>query len=147
MSILATLVDIVAPVFLIIGAGYVAVRSRYLPDTVIDALVGFTTRAAVPALLFLAMYRLDLSASMKFPAMLAFFIAGTIVFYSAMALSWRIWRRRPGESVAVGFAAFFPNAVMLGIPITERAFGPATLAVLYGLIAFHSIFNYFLGFY
>ena len=146
MTILSTLLEITVPVFLIIGAGFASVRSGFLPDSIVDALVAFTTRAAVPCLLFMAMYRLDLATSMNGWAMLSFFVTGTIVFIGAMLLSRRFWRRRPGESVVVGFSAFFPNAVMLGIPITERAFGGATLAALFGLIAFHSIYNYFVGF-
>ncbi len=143
---LGTLFEIVVPVFLIVGAGYGAVRSRYLPDAIVDPLVGIGVRVTVPALLFLAMYRLDLGQAMHPGALGAFFLAGTVAFFGAMALSRLVWHRRPGEAVVVGFSAFFPNAVMLGIPIAERAFGPATLAAVFGIIAFHSVYNYFLGF-
>jgi malonate transporter and related proteins len=68
------------------------------------------------------------------------------VFFAVMALSRLVWRRGPGESVAVGFSAFFGNVVMLGIPIAERAYGGAVLAALFGLIAFHGTYNYFVGF-
>ena len=146
MSILATLLDIVVPVFLIIGAGYFTVRTGAIAVAMIDALVKFGVTVTVPSLLFMAMYRLDLGTALNVWALLAFFIGGTAVFVFAIWLSRRVWKRRPGESVAVGFCAFFPNAVMLGIPISERAFGPETLAAVFGVIAFHSIYNYTIGF-
>ena len=146
MEILATLLAITVPVFLIIAAGYAAVRTGYMPDGVVDALVRFSVTAAVPCLLFLAMYRVDLATAIDTYTLIAFFTGGTVTFFATMAVSRLVWKRRPGEAVAVGFCAFFPNAVMLGIPITERSFGAETLAALFGVIAFHSIYNYFLGF-
>lgn len=146
MGTALTLLDIVVPVFLVVGAGYAAVRTRYLADSMVDALVRYGVTVAVPCLLFLAMTRIDLAASVRGGALLAFFASGTACFLGAMALSRLVWRRRPGESVAVGFATFFPNVVMLGIPITQRAYGDAAMGAVFGIIAFHSIYNYFVGF-
>jgi malonate transporter and related proteins len=146
LSTALALVGIVAPVFLVVGAGYAALRSRFLPDAVIDPLVSVTVSVLMPSLLFLAMLRVDLGRAVDWRAALAFFGAITVVFFAAMALSRLLWRRHPGESVAVGFSAFFGNVVMLGIPITERAYGGAVSAALFGLIAFHGTYNYFVGF-
>lgn len=146
MSIFATLVEIVAPVFLVVAAGYAAVRTGYFAETLVDALVKYAVAVAVPCLLFLAMTRIDLAASVNPWALLSFFGAGTVCFLGGMMLSRMFWGRRPGESVAVGFCTFFPNVVMLGIPIAERAFGTAAMGAVFGIIAFHSIYNYFVGF-
>ena len=140
------LLQIVVPVFLVVGAGYAAVRTRYLAESMVDALVRYGVTIAVPCLLFLAMTRIDLGSAVSGWALLAFFASGTACFFGAMACSRLVWRRRPGESVAVGFATFFPNVVMLGIPITERAFGTQAMGAVFGIIAFHSIYNYFVGF-
>jgi malonate transporter and related proteins len=146
VSTALALLGIVAPVFLVVGAGYAAIRSRFLPDGVIDPLVRVTVNVLMPSLLFLAMLRVDLGRAVDWRAALAFFGAITIVFFAVMALSRLLWRRGPGEAVSVGFAAFFGNVVMLGIPITERAYGGAVSAALFGLIAFHGTYNYFVGF-
>ena len=146
MTILLTLLEIVLPVFLIIAAGYAAVKTNYLPETLIDGVVKYAVAFAVPVLLFLSMTRIDLGTAINSGAMIAFFGAGNLCFFGAMALSRLIWRRRPGEAVAVGFCTFFPNVVMLGIPIAERAFGPPVMGAVFGIIAFHSIHNYFVGF-
>ena len=146
MLILITLLEIVVPVFLIIAAGYLTVRIGFIPDAAIDPLVKFQVAAGVPCLLFVSMLRTDLATAINPWTLLAFFTSGTIVFLLAILLARRFWNRRPGEAVAVGFCAFFPNAVMLGIPITERAFGEPALAAVFGIIAFHSMYNWFVGF-
>ncbi|MEM9139027.1 MAG: AEC family transporter [Pseudomonadota bacterium] len=146
MSLLVELLQVVLPVFLIIGAGYTALKTRFVSDAVIDPLVAYTIKAAVPCLLFMAMVRTDLGVAINPWVLSGFFVSATIVFFTAMSLARRIWKRRPGEAVTVGFAAFFPNAVMMGIPITERAFGGVALDAIFGIIAFHSMYNYFLGF-
>lgn len=146
MTILSTLLTIVVPVFLIVAAGWVAVRTRYFPETLIDGVVRYAVTYAVPCLLFLSMTRIDLATAISPGALIAFFVAGNACFLGTMFLSRLIWRRRPGESVAVGFCSFFPNVVMLGIPIAERAFGAGAMGAVFGVIAFHSIHNYFVGF-
>ena len=146
MSTALALLEIVLPVFFLVGAGYAAMATRLLPDAAIDPLIGFAVRVAIPCLLFLAMLRVDLGRAVDWRAVAAFFGAITVAFLAAMALSRLVWRRRPGEAVAVGFSAFFGNVVMLGIPIAERAYGGAVSAAVFGLIAFHGTYNYFLGF-
>jgi len=56
-----------------------------------------------------------------------------------------IFKKRPGEAVAIGFAALFSNSVMLGLPIMERAFGAEALAPNYAIVAFHAPFCYLIG--
>lgn len=136
---------IVLPVFLVLAAGYGAARTGYLPDTVADALNAFAVKLAVPVLLFRALYRLDLSQTFH-PAMLMAFYAGAFASFSlAILLARLIWKRPPGEAVAVGFTAMFSNSLMLGIPIVERAFGEAALTPAFGIVALHAPVLYVVG--
>ena len=50
MSLLTELLQVVVPVFLIIAAGYGVLKARLLADNMVDALVAFQIRAAVPCL-------------------------------------------------------------------------------------------------
>src|SRR5690606_3553977 len=146
MSTALALLEIVLPVFFVVGAGYASARTGFLAGAAIDALAAFGVRVGIPALLFLALLRVDLERAVDWRALLAFFSAIVLAFFTAMALSRLVWRRRPGESVAVGFSGFFGNVVMLGIPIAERAYGGEVTAAVFGLVAFHSAHNYFFGF-
>jgi predicted permease len=102
-------------------------------------------RFAVPALLFRALARLDLAQAFD-PALLATFYAGALACFGlGMALARTVFGRRPGESVAIGFAAMFSNTVLLGLPILDRGYGDAALTPAFSIVAVHAPFNYLIG--
>ncbi|MGF1552631.1 MAG: AEC family transporter [Paracoccaceae bacterium] len=145
MSALLSLFLIVLPVFLVVGAGYAAVRVRAFPDAGVDALVKFATTIAVPVLLFRAIYDLDLARALE-PGLLASFYIGALVSFALATLTARkLFGRRPGEAVAVGFCALFSNSVLLGLPIVERAYDDAVMQAAFAIIAFHAPFGYLVG--
>jgi len=145
MHAILSLFLIVLPVFLVVGAGYATVRTKVFPDAGIDALVRFATGIAVPVLLFRAIYRLDLGAVLVPEHLASFYIGAVTAFVGGIFLSRKIWGRRPGESVAVGFCALFSNTVLLGVPIMTRAYGEEALAPAFAIIAFHAPFGYLVG--
>jgi predicted permease len=145
LSLIAALLVIVVPVFLVVAAGYAAVRFSLFPDAGIDALMKFATGFAVPCLLFRAMYGLELGTAMRADHMAAFYGASLAVFVMAALISRRLLRRRPGEAVSVGFSTMFGNSVLLGIPIMQRAYGEAEMSAMYALIAFHAPIFYAIG--
>ena len=55
-----TILEVVLPVFLVIGAGYVATRSGLFSAGAVDGLMVFTQSFAIPCLLFVAIMQLDL---------------------------------------------------------------------------------------
>ncbi|MEL6680634.1 MAG: AEC family transporter [Pseudomonadota bacterium] len=139
------LLEIVAPVFLVIGAGYAAVRAGVFKDSAVDGLMVFTQSFAIPCLLFAAIARLDLGAVFD-PRLLVSFYSGAAICFLLGIIGARIlFRRRPGEAVAIGFGALFSNSVLLGLPIMERAFGPESLASNFAIVAIHAPFCYLLG--
>jgi len=139
------LVEVILPVFLVIGFGYIAVWRGSFPETATDALMLFTQKFAIPCLLFSAIASLDLSSSLQ-PALLFSFYAGATISFAAATLGARVIFKRDWEdSVAIGFIGLFSNSVLLGLPITERAYGPDALGSNYVIVAFHAPFCYALG--
>ena len=111
------------PVFLVIGAGYAATRSGVFSSSAVDGLMVFTQSFAIPCLLFRGLVDLDLGAVFD-PRLLLSFYAGAVVCFALGILgARRLFGRRPGEAVAIGFGALFSNSVLLGLPIMERAYG------------------------
>jgi predicted permease len=135
----------VLPVFILIAVGYGAVRLNYVPDTVGDALNSFAVKVAVPVLLFRAMLNLDFAAAFSPPALVGFYTGAVCCFVLGIILARKIFKRRPGEAVSVGFAATFSNSVLLGLAIIERSFGSDALTPAFGIIAFHAPSIYILG--
>ena len=133
------------PVFLIIGAGYLATWRGLFTQGQVDGLMVFTQRFAIPCLLFLAMARLDLAAGFDWRLLVSYYSGSLVVFFAAVA-GMVFWLKRGREdAVAVGFAAMFANTVLLGLPIAERAYGAASLEPNYAIIALHAAFCYLTG--
>ena len=141
LSVLTTIM----PVFLILGSGYLLGRIKYLPDGVADALNTYALKLGVPVLLFLAMFRLDFGRAFDAEMLVSFYVGAFTCFAAGIYLSRLIWKRRPGESVAVGFCAVFSNTVLIGLPISQLAFGEAVLTPVFGIIAFHASLLYTVG--
>ncbi|MCA0871326.1 AEC family transporter [Seohaeicola saemankumensis] len=140
-----TLIDVILPVFLVIGAGYTATRAGYFNMSHIDGLMRFTQQFAIPCLLFRALANLDLAASFD-PRLLASFYTGALLCFLLGLFGARLLFRRDWEDcVAIGFCCLFSNSVLLGLPITERAYGAGNLTGNYAIIAFHAPFCYGLG--
>lgn len=131
--------------FLVLGAGYASVRTGWLPATIADHLNAYAVKLAVPVLLFRALVNLDFGHAFN-PGMLAAFYSGALACFAVAAvLSRRVFARRPGEAVAVGFSAMFSNTVLLGVPILERAYGHDALPPAYAIVALHAPLLYIIG--
>lgn len=142
---MSALLEIILPVFLVIGAGYVAVRLKAFPDTGVDGLMKFTQHFAIPCLLFKAIAELELGTYFE-PRLLAAYYLPTVACFVIGILASRLIFKRPIEdSIAIGFCCMFANSVLLGLPITERAYGSAALAPNYALVALNAPICYGLG--
>lgn len=142
---LQSLIDVILPVFLVIGAGYTATRTGYFKEDHVDGLMRFTQGFAIPCLLFLAIAHLDLSASFDPRLLASFYSAAALCFITGLFGARIIFGREWEDCVAIGFCCLFSNSVLLGLPITERAYGPENLTGNYAIIAFHSPFCYGVG--
>ncbi len=136
---------VVLPVFLVAAAGYTAARSKIFPLVSVDALMGYALRFAVPCLLFRAIARVDLEKVFDAGLLISFYSGALIAFTIGVTGARKLFRRRPGEAVAIGFSALFSNSALLGLPIMERAYGPEALAPNFAIIAIHAPFCYLVG--
>ncbi|WP_306004557.1 AEC family transporter [Aquicoccus porphyridii] len=139
------LLDVILPVFLVIGFGYAAVWRGFLSAVDIDGLMRFSQNFVFPALLFQAIARLDLGETFDTGLLVSFYTGSTASFLFCLLGARFLFRREWEDSVAIGFAGLFANSLMLGLPITERAFGADSLGPNYAIVAVHSPFCYGLG--
>lgn len=132
------ILDVVGPVFLLIGVGFLSVRVNLFPAAAIGGLVSFATNFAVPCLLFRAMLTVNFSTAFN-PGFLLSFYVGAVAAFAVGAVTARYgFARSPGESVVVGFSAYFTNTVLIGLPIVQRAYGDAALPQIYAIIGLHA---------
>lgn len=139
------ILNIVAPVFLVVGAGYLAVRVGLVSTVLVDHLMKFAITFAIPCLLFRATSTIDLGAAFDWRILVAYYSASIAGFVVTYFIARRLFKRRPGEAVAIGFAALFSNLVLLGLPITERAWGVDTMAPNFALVSVNAPICYLIG--
>ncbi|TBX29044.1 AEC family transporter [Nioella sediminis] len=142
---MTALLDIVLPVFLVLGAGYIAVWRGLFSDAGVDGLMVFTQKFAIPCLLFTAISTLDLGQGFDWRLLLSYYTGSTTVFVLGILGARFVFGRSMADSIAIGFVALFANSVLLGLPITERAYGIDALVPNYAIVAIHAPFCYVLG--
>lgn len=142
---MSALIEIILPVFLVMGFGYVAVMRGLFSAAAVDSLMTFSQGFAIPLLLFRAISTLDLSQGYDPGLMLSYYSGSLAGFLAGMLGARFLFSRAWDVAVAVGFSALFANSVLLGLPISELAFGSDALAPNYAIVSVHAPFCYFLG--
>ena len=141
----AEIFNVVAPVFIVVAAGYAAVRSRILADEPIDQLMKFAIQFAIPCLLFSATSTIDLAVAFNWRLLLSYYAAAICSFAIAYVVVRYGFKRRPGEAVGIAFGALFSNLVLLGLPISERAWGIDGMAPSFALVSVNAPICYLVG--
>ena len=142
---MSALLDVIIPVFLIIGFGYCTVWVRLFSIDTIDELMKFSQNFAIPVLLFNAIAKVDLANVFDLNLFFSFYVGATAGFLIGFLGSHYLFNRPLEDSVAIGFCCLFSNTVMLGLPITERAYGENALQHNFAIVSIHAPFCYFLG--
>lgn len=137
--------EIILPVFVVIGIGFVVTRIGFFTADAIDTLAKFTQTFAIPCLLFRAMSEIDVGNLVSAPLIFSYYIGAFASFFAGFLGARLIFGRGPADAVAIGFCCLFSNTILLGIPITERAYGPEALPFNFAIIAFHAPLCYLLG--
>ena len=108
-----TLLDVILPVFCIVGFGYVATWRGLFSLEGSEALMKFTQHIAIPCLLFQAISGLDIAANFDAALLLTFYTSVTICFCLGAAGAYFAFGRGIEDSIAIGVCAMFSNTVLL----------------------------------
>ena len=113
------LLDIILPVFVVIGFGYLVTWKGMISEAAIDGLVRFTQNFAIPCLLFRAISQIDLGASASAPLIFSYYLGAFSSFFMGYLGARILFKRNAVDAVAIAFTCLFSNTVLLGLPITE----------------------------
>ncbi len=114
---------IVLPVFGLIGLGFLASWSRYLPESIGEGLGDFVFMVAIPILLFKTLATAHFPDISPWPLWISYF-GGVAVSWTLSDLMLRkLFGRDAKAGIIGGVSAGFSNAVLLGIPLVFTAFG------------------------
>ncbi|MCJ8323941.1 MAG: AEC family transporter [Rhizobiales bacterium] len=137
--------SIIAPVFMLIFIGYLAVKVKYFPQDGVRGLTVFVHNIGAPILLFRAMLEMDFNRVFKMEYVLPYYIAALLVFAASIFIARFLFKRRPGESVSIGFAGCFGNSILIGFPIIQLAYGDTGAALMFTIVALHAPVLYSIG--
>ena len=103
------LLEVILPVFVVIGAGYVAVWRNLFSQMGVDGLMVFTQNFAIPCLLFLAIANLDLAQSFDWRLMLSFYTGALSGFLMGLFGARYLFGRDWEDAVVIGFCCLFSS--------------------------------------
>ena len=130
-----TILNIVLPVFAIVGFGYGAVRIGYFPKVGVVGLIAFVNNFAAPSMLFTAMLNVDFGTAFDLRIMGGFFGCSFLAMGIGTLVAVLAFGSSGPRIIVCGFSAGFSNLLMLGVPILQRGFGDEALPVAYSLLA------------
>ncbi len=132
------LLDIVAPIFGVVLAGYAMARGRLLSPEGVRGISDFVFYAAIPALLFRTMASAPVPGGADLALVATYLLACVLVFGASMLATGVLFRDGVPERAVLAMGAAFSNSVQLGIPLVLQVFGDAGLVQLMLIVSFHS---------
>jgi malonate transporter and related proteins len=132
-------ISIILPVFGLILVGYIAGRTPILPPAAVRGIANAAAWLMIPVLLFRSLAGEGTARSMEPGIALAYFGGCLIILTLALICGRMLFRLRLDQLGVFGMAAMYSNAVLLGLPLIQTAFGPNGLILQTKIIAFHSL--------
>jgi malonate transporter len=128
-------VNVVIPVFAIVLAGYLCGRFKLLGQGGSEALNGFVYYAALPALFFGSLAKVELGEILNWPYLGAFLLSMAVTGIAAFVVGRFVFGARGAALAVQNMAGLFSNTGYMGIPLAITAFGqsaalPAILATV-----------------
>jgi len=127
------------PVFLLIGAGFLAGRRDWIRDSAVKDLSNLVFLLLIPSLLFRTMSSVRFE-QLDLRPIAAYFPAALLLLFGSIA-----WRGFNRGSVVRALAGTFSNMVMIGITLVGLAYGQAGLVTLLTLVSVHALILLTLG--
>ena len=140
-----SLLAIVAPVFGLIGIGYLAGRVKLLREETGAGVSDFAFTIGLPAILFRTVANAELASVSPFGVLAAFFGAAWSVWLLSAVLTKYLLRRPAADAPPIAMSAVFGNTIMLGIPLVLETYGQAAAAPMAVILAVHAALLWMTG--
>jgi hypothetical protein len=125
-------VELAAPLFVLVLAGYLLMRICGWPKAMSENLSRFVFSVALPAMLFRLMSDLSQLPPVDARLLLAFFGGCLIVFVIGRLVAWRLFALDGVGQSVFALGGVFSNNVLLGLPLAKVALGDSVIAAAAG---------------
>lgn len=125
-----TILSITAPIFLLIGLGFAAVRKGMLARADMRGLGAFVITLALPALLFKAMSQRSPEQLLDLPMLAVYALGSLVVAGIGLAIACLVQKRSLRIGALVGMGMSMSNSAFMGFPIAQQLIGKEAGAML-----------------
>lgn len=129
--------EAVAPIFLLVALGAVAVARGVLDSRAGEALSSFAARIGIPFLVFDTLLHADMAGLSPWLLWGCYFPAAGLAWILGHTVARRILRCDRREAVIVGIGSAFANSAFVGLPLAERVYGLHGVVIVTILISIH----------
>jgi hypothetical protein len=131
--------ELSAPLFMLVLAGYLLAASGRWPKSISDGLSKFVFAVAVPALLFSLMSDFSKLPPVDARLLIAFFGGCLAVFAFGRAVGLWLFGLNGVQQSVFALGGIFANNVLLGVPIAKATLGEAAMPSVALVIVFNSL--------
>jgi predicted permease len=133
------LVDLTAPLFVLVAIGFALTRFGRWPMAAGDALTRFVFTVAIPVLLFRLMSEFSREPHVDARLLLAFFGGCLAVYVVARVVAAALFEMDGAEQSIFAMGGIFSNNVLIGVPLAKVTLGEAALPAVSLVLVFNSL--------
>ncbi len=138
MAVTAVVLDIILPVFGVLGLGYLVARIGWFDADANRGLSMYVFRVAIPLMLFRAMARAELPETVPVAFIASYFGAAMVMFAVGMLVARRGFGFDLARQGLVGFGCSYSNLMLIGIPLVLTTWGEDAVLPLFTIVALHT---------
>jgi malonate transporter and related proteins len=113
------------PIYLLVGLGYVIVRSGYVSAADLKPIGQLVLRVSMPALIFLAISRLPISEALRWDFIGGYLAGSLAVFGFGFGVARLIYRRPMAPSAMIALGMSCSNSAFMAFPVAVIVVGEA----------------------
>ncbi len=119
--------SVTLPIYLIIAAGFAAVRSGYVAADDVRALGRVVLRVCMPATIFIAIVRTPVADTLRWDFVLGYLAGSLVVFGTGLAFARLVLKRPRQRAVLEAMGMSCSNSAFMGYPVAALVVGDAAL--------------------
>jgi malonate transporter and related proteins len=124
---MGTVLSVTLPIYLLIAAGFAAVRLGYVSGEDMRALGRVVLRLCIPATLFMAILRVPINEALRWDFLIGYGAGSLVVFAGGLAFArWALGKNWP-VSVLAGLGSSSSNSGFMGYPVVALVLGNVAL--------------------
>ncbi len=136
---MSVVLDIVLPVFGVVGLGYGATRVGWFSGEAESGLAKYVFDFAVPLMLLRTLATAKLPDTVPWGFFGSYYLSAAFVFGLGFLVARFAFRRTYGGQVITGFGFSFGNTVLLGLPLILTTYGEAGELPFFILLSVHGL--------